>query len=170
MSRVYIAGPIGPVEDLAQTFRRYDEIGSSLQKENFTVAIPHRQFLYGVNPNIVQQCEVEAPVSAVEDYGKDVSESEVFLADMSLFHQSDAVCCWLTQDSTGTGLELGLALALRKPVVVFAPKDVRVSKMVTGAAQNSPLFQFEEVEYFNPALIAHRFRTIYARMQNINNG
>ncbi len=64
--------------------------------------------------------------------GLTMDPQEVFNFDINCVKKCDLFLAECTYPSTGLGVELGVAFALRKPILAIAQKDAKVSNMVKG--------------------------------------
>ena len=89
--------------------------------------------------------------------------SDVFKQDIGNVDECDAFLAITDLPSTGLGMEIGRAVELRKPTLLVAQADTRVTRMVLGAAEMLPEFSFgtyEEMQHDLPPLVNRTFAHI----------
>ncbi len=77
-------------------------------------------------------------------WNEDIPPEEVFERDIRLLNSSDALIADVTNPSLGVGYEICMAVEKKKPVMVFAWKGVKVSKLIEG----NPYLKFVRLESF----------------------
>ncbi len=111
----YLSGPIIHTESRKEDF--YQTVVEFLERKGHSVFAP--QFLHSTDP--------------VEIYRRDVHQVRI----------SDFLIGEVSNPSLGVGMEIMLAIELRKPVILFRTKDAnRLSRMVLGA-EGKALFEYE---------------------------
>ena len=81
------------------------------------------------------------------DLAKEATPAEVYKWDIDhCIKECDAFIAICDHPSTGMGFELGEAARLIKPVLLLAQKDVRVTRLVRGAAEVLDSFSMESYE------------------------
>lgn len=72
--------------------------------------------------------------------------------DLQKVKECDVMICDTSVQSTGFGLELGVALENKKRVAFFYEKGSKVSNMLTGAFLGSNFVEYEKIEDLEKAL------------------
>jgi len=62
----------------------------------------------------------------------EVSPREVYDRDIKALESSDIMISYMTEPSTGTGIEIEHAKEIEKPIVILYQKGIRVSRMLRG--------------------------------------
>ena len=58
-------------------------------------------------------------------------KQELFMADMKLFNECQVVAAVLINNDPGTLIEIGLAVGLGKPAIVYDPDNIATNLMLT---------------------------------------
>ena len=117
MVQVYLSGPIINAEIRMDDF--YHLVIDALEKQGTTVFAP--QFLPPVNPVHVYRRDVDQ-----------VSKSDLLIAEVS-------------HASLGVGMEIMLAIQLKKPILLFRHKDARPLSFMVKGADGTALFEYGDL-------------------------
>ena len=120
MEKVYIAGSLVHVPKERWVF--YEEIGDVVKSVGLVPHIPHIHTARGLDPK-----------------GFELDPVKVFNTNMGVVRESKLIIADVTNRSTGTGIEIGAALELKKPIIALSKETTRVSKMVTGPAKSGAI-------------------------------
>jgi nucleoside 2-deoxyribosyltransferase len=78
---------------------------------------------------------------------------DVYLQDSNMVKNCDLFVAECSYPSTGLGLEIGLALAANKPILVIAKKDAKVSRMILGIDSSTISFlRYQNIKEAIPAI------------------
>lgn len=120
---VYIAGSLRYTPRHREWWSIYEKIGKLAESFGFKTYVPH---INAVN-------DVGASVEGVHEPNLDLKTCpEVFKRNWDVIHDAKLIIAEVTNSSTCTGVEIGLALKLSKPIIRLARKDVDVTSMVLG--------------------------------------
>lgn len=128
MADVYVAG------SLRHTPREwhsiYEEIGAVVESAGLTAHVPHVNTVndLGLDVNHLQDPNFDLEIVLG-------ARSRIYERNLEVVHNSKLIIAEVTDPSTGTGIEIGWALKLNKPVICLAHKDANVTSMVLGPAQ-----------------------------------
>jgi len=117
MVQVYLSGPIIDSELRMDDF--YHSVVGALEKQGDTVFAP--QFL--------------SPVSPAQVYRRDIDQ--VLKSDLLIAEVSHA--------SLGVGMEIMLAIQLKKPILLFRHKDARPLSFMVKGADGTALFEYSDL-------------------------
>ncbi|MCK4280067.1 MAG: nucleoside 2-deoxyribosyltransferase [Candidatus Thorarchaeota archaeon] len=117
MVQVYLSGPIIDSELRMDDFYRC--VIDVLEKQGTTVFAP--QFL--------------PPVSPVHVYRRDVDQ----------VRKSDLLIVEVSHASLGVGMEIMLAIQLKKPILLFRHKDARPLSFMVKGADGMALFEYSDL-------------------------
>lgn len=121
MSDIYIAGSLRHTP--REWWSIYEKIGEFMKTLDFDVHIPH----------IDTVSDVGAPAETIHDPALDnATRSKVYNRNLEVIHNAKLIIAEITNPSTGTGIEIGWALKLNKPLICLAHKDADVTSMVLG--------------------------------------
>ncbi len=113
MSDVYIAGSLLHV--YKSSWKIYEKIGNVVENFGLKAWIPHIHTADGLDP-----------------HGNELDSIHVFNKNVEIIRNSKMVIAEVTNPSTGTGIEIGTALNLNKPVICLVHKDAKLTRMVRG--------------------------------------
>ncbi|MGY5862305.1 MAG: nucleoside 2-deoxyribosyltransferase [Candidatus Thorarchaeota archaeon] len=117
MVQAYLSGPIIHSELRMDGFYRL--VIDALEKQGITVFAP--QFLPPVNPDHVYRRDVDQ-----------VSKSDFIIAEVS-------------HASLGVGMEIMLAIQLKKPLLLFRHKDAKPLSLMVKSADGMALFEYTDL-------------------------
>ncbi len=117
MVQVYLSGPIINSELRMDDF--YHSVIDALEKQGITVFAP--QFL--------------PPVDSVHVYKRDVDQVS----------KSDLLIAEVSHASLGVGMELMLAIRLKKPILLFRHKNARPLSLMVKGADGTALFEYSDL-------------------------
>ena len=117
MVQVYLSGPIINAEIRMDDF--YHLVIDALEKQGTTVFAP--QFL--------------PPISPVHIYRRDVDQVS----------KSDLLIAEVSHASLGVGMEIMLAIQLKKPILLFRHKDARPLSFMVKGADGTALFEYGDL-------------------------
>jgi nucleoside 2-deoxyribosyltransferase len=121
MSDVYIAGSLKHVPK--EWWKIYEKISGVVTKFGLKSYVPHLDTINGLN------LKVEDIQNPHLDFS---SRAKIFKRDIEVIKNSKLIIAEITNPSTGTGVEIGFALKLKKPIICLAHKDVDITNMVLG--------------------------------------
>ena len=144
--KIFLGGAVSVAsQEQLEKYNVYKEILS----EFGTLTVPdniwdYRQKCIQQNPN-AEKVEID---KMMVDY------------DLEIVRGTDLMICDISQQSTGLGLELGVALENKKKIIFFYEKGAYVSNMLTGA-----FFENEFVEYENINRLRENLKTIMQKIK-----
>jgi len=121
MTDVYIAGSLRHTP--REWWGIYEKIGSVVGNFGFKVHVPH---IDTVNDLGIDTGTIHYPNLDSE------TRSKVYNRNWDVVHNAKLIIAEVTNPSTGTGIEIGWALKLNKPLICLAHKDADVTSMVLG--------------------------------------
>ena len=117
MVHVYLSGPIIDSELRMDDF--YRSVIDALEKQGITVFAP--QFL--------------PPADSVHVYRRDVDQVS----------KSDLLIAEVSHASLGVGMEIMLAIRLKKPILLFRHKNARPLSLMVKGADGTALFEYSDL-------------------------
>jgi 2'-deoxynucleoside 5'-phosphate N-hydrolase len=121
MTEVYIAGSLRHTPK--EWWSIYEKIGALVESFGFKVHVPH----------IDTTGDVGISTETIHDSALDLeTRSKVYDRNWDVVHNAKLIVAEVTNPSTGTGIEIGWALKLDKPLICLAHKDADVTSMVLG--------------------------------------
>ena len=109
--KIYFACSITGGREFEST---YQDIVHALTEKGFSVLTAHL---------------VESDATTAE---ADLSPEDVYVRDTAWLRESDVLIAEASATSHGVGYEIGLALELKKPVLVLCHEERKLSKMISG--------------------------------------
>ncbi|MCI4438438.1 hypothetical protein JHC27_01060 [archaeon] len=97
--------------------------------------------------NVIIECGHELTSEWVisEDPGFSASPNYVYERDTSGVKTSDIIVAEVSTPSHGVGMEIMLAITLRKRIIALARRDAQISRMLLGAPNIEWIF-YDEIE------------------------
>jgi nucleoside 2-deoxyribosyltransferase len=121
MSDVYVAGSLR--HSPKEWWVIYEKISEVAKKTGLKTYVPH---IDGIK--ILKQ-----DVDDLQDSGLDsLMRSKAYKLNFEKIKDSKILIAEITKPSTGTGIEIGFALQMNKPIICLAQKDVDITSMVLG--------------------------------------
>lgn len=121
MSHVYIAGSLR--HSPKEWWIIYEKIAKLVQELGLKTYVPHIDGIKKINQK----------VEALHDPNLDLSiRAKAYKANFEAIKNSKLLIAEVTQPSIGTGIEIGFALQMNKPIICLAQKDVDITSMVLG--------------------------------------
>jgi len=127
MTSVYISGSLRHIP--REWWDIYEKIGKVVEDFGLKAYIPHVHTPQNVNHTI------EHIMSSDDDLSDGVHK-DIFHNDILHVENSKLVIAEVSNPSTGSGIELGVAIKIGKPIICLAKKDAVVTSLVRGAAQS----------------------------------
>lgn len=95
------------------------------------------------------------------------TSADVYRQDIGNVDTCDAFLAITDYPSTGLGMEIGRAAETGTPTLLVAHADARVTRMVLGAAELVPAFQFERYEDIGdlPGIVEETFAELLISRQ-----
>ncbi|MBI2578290.1 MAG: nucleoside 2-deoxyribosyltransferase [Candidatus Aenigmarchaeota archaeon] len=123
MADVYVAGSLRHTP--REWWAIYERIAKIIETIGMSAYVPHIH-----TPN-----EVGAKALDIDNLDMDGNlRAEIYRKQWKVIENAKLVIAEITQPSTGTGIEIGLALKLNKPVICMAHKTANITSMVMGPA------------------------------------
>jgi DNA-binding XRE family transcriptional regulator len=122
-------------------------LSEDARKTVFDISDRVSQICLEVNIELYEPRKKTDPV-----FNPEVSDAEVFKMDHDRVVTSDLVIHLCHYPSTGAGEELGFAYASLVPIMLLAPGDQRVSRMITGIPSFKLEIRYEKPEDLNSLL------------------
>jgi len=121
MSLVYIAGSLRHTPK--EWWQIYEKIGKVVSKNGLKPHIPHIDTgaLVNQGPEDLHNPNLELSKRA-----------EVYKTNFEMIKKSKLIIAEISYPSTGTGMEIGFALLMDKPVICLARENFDVTSMVLG--------------------------------------
>ena len=137
MVDVYIAGSLRHTS--REWWKTYEKIGEKIQELGLKPYIPHIHTIKEVNQSIE---DIHNPNLSLK------LREAVFRKNLEIIKKSKLIVAEVSNPSTGTGVEIGLALFFKKPIVCLAKKGVDISSMVLGPVNSGliDLIRYENLE------------------------
>ncbi len=117
MKNAYIAGSLLHTDK--EHWKFYEEIAAVAQKHGFEPYVPHIHTALGKDVHSQERGIEPDPVFVYNKNKQAVENASVIIAEV-------------TNISTGTGIELGMALLLKKRIICLCHKDAKITRMVRG--------------------------------------
>ena len=123
MPDIYIAGSLRHTPE--EWWSVYEKISDVARKLGLETFVPHIDCAKKINQ---KNEELHNP-------NLDLSKrAEAYTTNLEAVKSSKLLIAEVTNTSTGTGVEIGFALKLKKPIICLARKDADVTSMVLGPA------------------------------------
>lgn len=123
MSDVYVAGSLRHTS--REWWKIYEKIADVVKEFGFNVHVPHIDTIKAVNGRVEDIHNPDLDISM---------RTEVYKKNFEVIKNCKLFVAEITQRSTGTGIEIGFALQMGKPIICLAHKDADVTSMVLGPA------------------------------------
>lgn len=146
MSDVYIAGSLRHMPK--KWWNIYEKIDKVVEEFGFKAHVPH----------INTTDDVGITVETIHNPNLDLkTRSEVYKRNWDVVHNAKLIIAEVTNPSTGTGMEIGWALKLNKPIICLAHKNADVTSMVLGPVH---LGQIDFIRYENEEDALSQLKTV----------
>ena len=138
MTDVYVAGSITHMPK--EWWSIYEKIGRTINNFGLTAYIPHIQTPQDIGSPI------DVVLASTDD--NDGFHKDIFHNDVKCVENAKLIIAEVSNPSTGTGIELGVALKAEKPIICLARKNALVTPFIMGAAQSGlvRLIRYESEE------------------------
>lgn len=127
MTDVYISGSLRHIP--RERWGIYENIGKVVESFGLKPYIPHIHTPQNINHT------VDTIMSSNGDF-EDGFHKDIFHNDILHVENSKLVIAEVSNPSLGSGIELGVALKIGKPIICLARKNAVVTSLVRGAAQS----------------------------------
>lgn len=123
MTYIYVAGSLRHTPK--EWWKIYEKIGNLCKELGFSVHVPHTDTVK----------DVGTTVNSIHDPNLDMKvRADVYKRNYKAISEAKLIIAEVTNPSTGTGVEIGFALKLNKPIICLAQRNVDLTSMVLGPA------------------------------------
>jgi nucleoside 2-deoxyribosyltransferase len=121
MKDVYIAGTL--LHAKKDQWKIYEKIADKLEKIGMASHIPHIHTAKGK--------DIHAPVGSPNE----PNPVDAYRTNLEVIKNAKLIVAEVSNPSLGTGIEIGIAMQLKKPIICLAKNDALVTRMIRGAGE-----------------------------------